>query len=928
MATEVQNNIIGVEKATTDLTNALKPHVEMLGKTVQMYAQWNAQLTKIPSEYLNNLNNMAAANERIVNSQKKVVDSTKELERARLAEIRLQQQREKAFDNYEKQLKREEALVVKKNQVLERSVNFYNRVQDRVNELSRSYNDLALKQQLGMKLTTSEIAQLDSLTKRLNTYQSALIKVDSVIQKNQRRVGDYASGWNGLSNSINQITRELPAFTFSAQTGFLALSNNIPILVDEIQRVSKSVAELRAQGKQVPGVMSQILSSFLSWQTVLSVGVTLITVYGKEIGQFFSEMFKGSKVIESTTKLLDSYNQTLKDGDYEKAFKDVAKVAISFEQAKKGVITKKEALEIYNNVLGDVMGKTNDFAKAENTFNLQARNYVEATMAKAQANILLSESAKLAAENVELQNRKELSWGERLKGIIQTGGIFGQLFSSSKDLAADKALENRNKLIETNTKQINANKAAAEELVKRFQSLSNSLSYGTLFTDEKKPDKQNKIKDTSEKDLREALELEYNLQVARINQMEEGQNKELELLQAWYDYQKELHKDNKKQLLITELDYWTKLLDIQKKAYDKENADFIKSNSEKEKEYEEWEKEYLKGLEEFEKSKQYWRDWEADKVLKVEEEKADAYLKTQEKLRSILASSFDNLGFGSLSALFDENLAEMWKNTQSTTEKMAIAFQVFGSIVGDVFNQMKASSDQYYENEYNKLEKEKEVALKYAGENTAGREAIEQQYNERVLQIKREQAKREKQLAIFQANINIATGVISAIAQADMYPFNFVLAGLITALGIAQLATINAQPLPAFWKGTQNAPEGWAIVDELRPEIHTDKKGNIKSTGSKKGANLRYLEKGDKIFPSHDAFFREMNTELNMSGSFVDRNGSLHIDTGLSKEDLREVMKETIGSQSKTDIMFDVHGFTKRVTNGYNRTLIKKRSLK
>lgn len=117
-------------------------------------------------------------------------------------------------------------------------------------------------------------------------------------------------------------------------------------------------------------------------------------------------------------------------------------------------------------------------------------------------------------------------------------------------------------------------------------------------------------------------------------------------------------------------------------------------------------------------------------------------------------------------------------------------------------------------------------------------------------------------------------------------------------LGAVQIAAISSRPLPAFWKGTQNAPEGWAVVDELRPEIHTDKKGNIKSTGSKKGANLRYLEKEDKIFPSHDAYFREMNSQLNMSGSFVDQNGSLHIDnSGLSKEDMLDVMTAKLGSQ-------------------------------
>lgn len=51
-----------------------------------------------------------------------------------------------------------------------------------------------------------------------------------------------------------------------------------------------------------------------------------------------------------------------------------------------------------------------------------------------------------------------------------------------------------------------------------------------------------------------------------------------------------------------------------------------------------------------------------------------------------------------------------------------------------------------------------------------------------------------------------------------------------------------------FYRGTQNAPEGLAVVDERGAEIHTDKHGVIKSYGSPEGANLRYLNKGDKIY--------------------------------------------------------------------------------
>jgi hypothetical protein len=53
--------------------------------------------------------------------------------------------------------------------------------------------------------------------------------------------------------------------------------------------------------------------------------------------------------------------------------------------------------------------------------------------------------------------------------------------------------------------------------------------------------------------------------------------------------------------------------------------------------------------------------------------------------------------------------------------------------------------------------------------------------------------------------------------------------------------------LSGFYKGTDNAPEGWAWVDEKGAEIVTDKKGNIKDIGTDGGARLTYLNKGDKV---------------------------------------------------------------------------------
>lgn len=175
---------------------------------------------------------------------------------------------------------REDEKAIAKQQKLEST---YHRVDGWLKKLRNEYQELAIKKQLSGKATDEEIKRMTTLEGRIKTYDGALKKVDETMGKHNRKVGDYASGFNGLGNSVNQLTREMPAFANSMQTGFMAISNNLPIFFDEITKINRANKELVAQGQPVKSVFSQLSSAIFSLGTVLSVGVTLLTIYGKEI---------------------------------------------------------------------------------------------------------------------------------------------------------------------------------------------------------------------------------------------------------------------------------------------------------------------------------------------------------------------------------------------------------------------------------------------------------------------------------------------------------------------------------------------------------------------------------------------------------------------------------------------------------------------
>ena len=126
------------------------------------------------------------------------------------------------------------------------------------------------------------------LLAKISKLNAEVSKAEQSMGVFSRNVGNYKSGFNGLSNSINQVAREMPNFAQSATIGFMALSNNLPILADEIQRVRQANALLVADGKPTVSVFKQIATAVFSWQSALITAISLSVIYAKEIQAFIT----------------------------------------------------------------------------------------------------------------------------------------------------------------------------------------------------------------------------------------------------------------------------------------------------------------------------------------------------------------------------------------------------------------------------------------------------------------------------------------------------------------------------------------------------------------------------------------------------------------------------------------------------------------
>ena len=94
--------------------------------------------------------------------------------------------------------------------------------------------------------------------------------------------------------------------------------------------------------------------------------------------------------------------------------------------------------------------------------------------------------------------------------------------------------------------------------------------------------------------------------------------------------------------------------------------------------------------------------------------------------------------------------------------------------------------------------------------------ALEKKKEEEIKKLQREQAIREKALAIFNASITGALAILNAFAA---IPFNPAIIALTAATVTAQIATIAAAPLPKFAKGTLSVQGGRDGQDSVQAMV-------------------------------------------------------------------------------------------------------------
>ena len=422
-------------------------------------------------------------------------------------------------------------------------------------------------------------------------------ELDATIGNHQRNVGNYASGWNGLSMSIQQIGRELPSLASGWRTFFLAISNNLPILADEIKRARIQFEALRKSGQAATPVWKQVVSSIVSWQTALTVGITLLTLYGDKLVKWISGLGKAEKAIKNlytaqrylynvtSTGIEQSSKEITKLNSLYKIATDVTK---STKERNNAVKELKRSFPSHLKNLSDESIKNGEVAKS---IKEQTRQIIANAKATAAADQIAKNWYKSfqagVSKNIAYITKQRLE--QELVAKEATVQQLSQMRARPESYAGlAKEIEGIKDRIKETDREIAIQENLQDSYQKSSQSLEKLVTVAGLGGKYEDPDEdynsildqQKKIANLLDKQALERKRREEDLEnqafQARINTMEEGEAKIR--AQRALDNKKEIQdlKRQREDYIRTEIEYQRKLFDAREELNVKKNKNYKK----------------------------------------------------------------------------------------------------------------------------------------------------------------------------------------------------------------------------------------------------------------------------------------------------------------------------------------------------------------
>lgn len=437
MGQQLLNDILNLKNQIKALDDQMKPHIQTLSEVEKT----EQRLAYLQSDEGKRLLELKAKIAELISARKQQKATVDPLAQA-------QEKLAYAQSEENQQLKLYSTQIREANQIAQLQATIANSAEGSYNRLSAQYalNKIRLNQ-----MSAAEREAADSgkkLEAETNAIYQQMIKLQEATGNYRLSVGHYQKTWDGLGISISQVVRELPAAAVSLNTFFLGISNNIPMVVDEISRLRKQNELLAAEGKEQISVTKSIVKSLFSWNTALVVLLTVFSMYGKEIITWIDKTLAGRDAAKSFEDALEDLNDELGKGSTGSYGQQIAVLRRLSENWKDlGNNIKAQTQWINDNEkefskLGITIDSINDANSAfvDNTESVVAA-YKARAKAEAALNVVSQQYQKLLVAENKAELEKVREYGFFDKTINYFKALWGGISGPDSDLSLETRLK-------------------------------------------------------------------------------------------------------------------------------------------------------------------------------------------------------------------------------------------------------------------------------------------------------------------------------------------------------------------------------------------------------------------------------------------------------------------------------------------------------
>lgn len=437
MGQQLLNDILNLKNQIKALDDQMKPHIQTLSEVEKA----EQRLAYLQSD----------EGKRLIELKAKIAELTSARKQQKATVDPLTQAQEKlayAQSEENKQLKLYSTQIREANQIAQLQATIANSAEGSYNRLSAQYalNKIRLNQ-----MSAAEREAADSgkkLETETNAIYQQMIKLQEATGNYRLSVGHYQKTWDGLGISISQVVRELPTAAVSLNTFFLGISNNIPVVVDEIKRLRRQNELLAAEGKKQISVTGSIVKALFGWNTALVVLLTVFSMYGKEIITWIDKTLAGRDAAKSFEDALEDLSSELGKGStgaYGQQIAVLRRLSENWRDLGDNIKAQTQWIKDNEKEFGKLGITIDNINDANNAFVENTESVVAAYKARAKAeaalNIVSQQYQKLLAAENKAETEKVREYGFFDKTTNYFKALWGGISGPDSDLSLETRLK-------------------------------------------------------------------------------------------------------------------------------------------------------------------------------------------------------------------------------------------------------------------------------------------------------------------------------------------------------------------------------------------------------------------------------------------------------------------------------------------------------